>query len=644
MKNTAKIMTASMLILTLSGTAVPVTAAADNNIDSSDKIYSAGSISKVYVTVCAMQLAEQGKIGLDKPVTDYIPEFKMADERYKDITVRMLMDHTSGIMGTSFKNMSLYSDNDADSYDILLSNLKTQRLKAAPGEYAAYCNDGFELLRLVIERVSGMKYSEYLEKNVTSKTDAGNTYVSAGLAGDKNFTPVYIKGSIPYEYEYCLNQGSGGIVATAEDVAAFGSAFFKGDNRLLSESSKDEMARRWNDKGDATNEFMAANGLGWDRVSMKPFSDKGIKVISKGGDIGTQHAFLMVAPDEKISVSVLSSGGSSAFNALVSQALLEAALEVKGIKFEEAKPETDISGEIPADAEKFAGLYLYNGVPSSVTFKDGLMYIEEYGDKRTVKTKFKPCSDGSFVEVKDSGAVPDSFVKIFFEQGGDGKNYMKSESFSRYHNLGSLASMSYCGESLLPNEVSEDAVKSWKKFDGKMIVACSDKYSSTLYDDPFGKIIFSDKMPGYCLINIMAPRVLKICDDSSLKAFQTIPGDLNRDLTDVTKEEVTLSSGEKINCFNTGIGVRYRIAEDLPVFNGKIKEISLVTEEPSWFRVTEGGSIRVERPENSVVNVYNKFGDLIRSTHMKNCTEDIPLIKDGYIMFAGENGGKIIIR
>ena len=165
MKKTAKIMTASMLILTLSGTAVPVTAAADNNIDSSDKIYSAGSISKVYVTVCAMQLAEQGKIGLDKPVTDYIPEFKMADERYKDITVRMLMDHTSGIMGTSFKNMSLYSDNDADSYDILLSNLKTQRLKAAPGEYAAYCNDGFELLRLVIERVSGMKYSEYLEKN-----------------------------------------------------------------------------------------------------------------------------------------------------------------------------------------------------------------------------------------------------------------------------------------------------------------------------------------------------------------------------------------------------------------------------------------------------------------------------------------------
>ena len=644
MKKINRLLTASMLILTLSGTAFPVTVSASENAREEEKLYSAGSISKVYVTVCAMQLAEQGKIELDKPVTDYLPEFKMADERYKDITVRMLMDHSSGIMGTSLKNMSLYNDNDTDSYSFLLDNLRNQRLKADPGEYAAYCNDGFELLRLVVEKVSGMKYSEYLEKNITSKTGVKNTYVSAGAAKDKNYAQVYVKSSIPYDYEYCLNQGSGGIVASAADVAAFGSTFFKGDGRLLSEASKEQMAKRWNDKGADTNEFMASNSLGWDSVSMPPFSNKGIRVLSKGGDIGTQHAFLMVAPDEKISVSVLSSGGSSAFNALVSKALLEAALEVKGIKVEDEKPAYEISTKVPEEAKKFAGLYLCNGIPSSVSFDDSLMYIEAFGDGRTIKTKFKPCTDGSFIEVKDSGAVPEDYTNIFFEQGENGKNYIKYQSINKYHNLGTLPSKGYYGESILPNEVSGDAVNSWKVYDGRQIVVCSDKYSSATYDAPFGKFKFSDKLPGYCVINIMASRVLKIGSADRLESFQTIPGDLNRDLTDVWKEEVSLKSGEKINCFNTGIGIKYRLADELPEFGGNIKEISLVSEEPAWFKLTENGSIRVDRPENSVINVYNKYGDLIRSTHMKNCSEDIPLVKDGYILFAGENGGKISIR
>ena len=64
------------------------------NDGTADQIYGVGSVSKVYVTTAVMQLVEQGKVDLDAPVTDYIDDFRMADERYKDITVRMLMDHT----------------------------------------------------------------------------------------------------------------------------------------------------------------------------------------------------------------------------------------------------------------------------------------------------------------------------------------------------------------------------------------------------------------------------------------------------------------------------------------------------------------------------------------------------------------------
>ncbi|MBQ1849757.1 MAG: beta-lactamase family protein, partial [Lachnospiraceae bacterium] len=106
-----------------------------------DTVYCVGSVSKVYVTLTVMQLVDQGKVELDAPVTDYLPDFKMADERYKDITVRMLMNHTSGLMGTSAKSIFLLNDTEGGRGEAVLKNIADQRLKADPGAYAAYCND-----------------------------------------------------------------------------------------------------------------------------------------------------------------------------------------------------------------------------------------------------------------------------------------------------------------------------------------------------------------------------------------------------------------------------------------------------------------------------------------------------------------------
>lgn len=93
-----------------------------------DTVYGIGSVSKMYVTTAVMQLVEEGKIDLDHPITDYLPEFQMADERYKNITVRMLLNHSSGLMGSTFSNNILYEDNDQNAHDTLLEKLKDQRL------------------------------------------------------------------------------------------------------------------------------------------------------------------------------------------------------------------------------------------------------------------------------------------------------------------------------------------------------------------------------------------------------------------------------------------------------------------------------------------------------------------------------------
>ncbi|MBR3901623.1 MAG: beta-lactamase family protein, partial [Ruminococcus sp.] len=76
-------------VMVASITALPAIAAeqADNTNETNEKVICIGSVSKMFAATAVMQLAEQGKVDIDAPVTDYLPDFYMADSRYKDITV-----------------------------------------------------------------------------------------------------------------------------------------------------------------------------------------------------------------------------------------------------------------------------------------------------------------------------------------------------------------------------------------------------------------------------------------------------------------------------------------------------------------------------------------------------------------------------
>ena len=91
-----------------------------------------------------MKLVEQGKVDLDEPVTAYLPDFTMADPRYTQITVRMLLNHSSGLMGGTTNDAFLFGDqgND-DAPSRLLERLAGQTLQAEPGAYSVYSNDIF---------------------------------------------------------------------------------------------------------------------------------------------------------------------------------------------------------------------------------------------------------------------------------------------------------------------------------------------------------------------------------------------------------------------------------------------------------------------------------------------------------------------
>ena len=108
--------------------------------------FNIGSVSKVFAAASVLILVQQGKVNLDLPVFIYLPEFSMKDPRYKDITVRMLLNHTSGIAGTSLKD-SMTAQRNAGYVQQVISNLKDSFLKNDPGEISIYCNDGFTLVQ-----------------------------------------------------------------------------------------------------------------------------------------------------------------------------------------------------------------------------------------------------------------------------------------------------------------------------------------------------------------------------------------------------------------------------------------------------------------------------------------------------------------
>ena len=623
---------------------VPAAAASD------ERIYGVASVSKVYVTAAVMQLVDRGLVELDEPVTTYIPDFTMADGRYTDITVRMLMDHTSGIMGTSMRNEFLYDDNYDDPF--LLENLASQRLIHAPGEYAAYCNDGFDLLEIIVENVTGMDYTEYVVENIAAPVGATHTGSPLTLLENDLNAPVTFPGNVPYDYEYGMCIGAGGIMATASDVANFGSAFFTGNDILLSQESQEAMATRWNDEGESTDIYEDANGLGWDYVESLAYEQEGVTVLGKGGDLINQHSFLLVAPDQEVSVAVLSTGGSSTYNELAAQAILDVVLEEQGIVIDhEADHTYEFADEIPEEYLGYEGFYVFGSYygPSYayISFDGDMMHVQhfDFGAERTDDYRF--LTDGSFISVDESGVPSVDYYAGRFEER-DGHVYIAVESSTQETGLGTSTYYQYAAERIDPNPVSEEASASWQGICGREMVLCNDIYSSAYYDNPFGCVYMMDELPGYVyLLATGYGRPLQIADETHAVSFTTMPCSLNRDLTDVELTSQTLSDGTSVTMLALTTGFNCRFVDELPVFDNSITEVALHDDEAQWFVIGDdmaGTTITADYPEDSVIYVYNKYHEVVYSTHMRNASGIIPLPSEGYIMFAGLDGDSIVIN
>ena len=245
----------------------------ENRALTDDMLYGIGSVSKAYTAAAVLNLAEEGKIDLDAPVTAYLPDFTMADERYTDITVRMLLNHSSGLPGSTTANGFLLDDPDTLAADTLLEELSGETLKADPGAFSVYCNDGFTLAELVVEAVSGMDFDAYVRQAILEPAGLDNTWFPGEDFDQSLLAKTYLTAedtrALPNETVGI--HGTGGIYASASDLAAFGGQVWCTDAVLNQESRTaalaDEYARGLWPEDD---EDVVSYGLGWDSVHWYP--------------------------------------------------------------------------------------------------------------------------------------------------------------------------------------------------------------------------------------------------------------------------------------------------------------------------------------------------------------------------------------
>jgi CubicO group peptidase (beta-lactamase class C family) len=295
-------------------------------------MFGIGSVSKMFATIAVMQLVDRGVVDLDTPLVTYLPAFRMAAAGYENITVRMLLNHSSGFPGTDYRNADIRSP--VPGYvDQVLQTLSMSRLKAPPGYMSVYCNDGFTITAALVEATTGKSYVQFVQDEILIPLGMANTRYPLSAFPAGSYAKAYVNGAAkPQEFVNTL--ASGAVYSTADDMARIAMMFLSGGRvgttRILSGASVAEMAKDQTiGSFDPIHNNSFAFGLGWDSVSQPGLAAVGFDGQAKGGDSNDYGAAIIVSPQAQLGIVVLAAlgNGSARAIAIAERVLLRALYE-----------------------------------------------------------------------------------------------------------------------------------------------------------------------------------------------------------------------------------------------------------------------------------------------------------------------------
>jgi D-alanyl-D-alanine carboxypeptidase len=241
-----------------------------------------GSVTKTFVATAILQLVEEERIGLDDPVRQHLPEL---DWISREITVRMLLDHTSGLADvyneTTRVSLEANPERPWTGTEVFAT---LHQPWYQPGEGWAYANTNFYLLGMALERVTGSTLEEELDRRFLNPLDLGAT---------RTLTPDNPNGQLPAAWSTVF-WASGAMSSSASDLARWGDALYDDDlpgaPALLEPGTARSMLTINDDD----------YGLGVRRLEVPPRVGYG-----HTGMLNTYTALVLHLPDDDVTIAIL---------------------------------------------------------------------------------------------------------------------------------------------------------------------------------------------------------------------------------------------------------------------------------------------------------------------------------------------------
>ena len=264
-----------------------------NVLHSPDMVFHAGSVTKQFTAAAILRLAEQGKLQIRQSIRHYMPD---VPNTWQAITLEHLLTHTSGIknlfMEADYRKGMREDKKPADD----LAYAVTLPLLAAPGELFHYSSFNYVVLALVIEKVSGQSYKDFIAQQFLLPLNMKYTKLDHPHSLITGLVSPYVHGPQPAPFvSHTALLGAGSYFTTVDDLALWTLALQNG--KVLNSASLKAMntAFRVNDGSNIHYGY-----------GVRPHGTQADPYIQSNGDIFGYHAEVVYQPKAKLLVAILS--------------------------------------------------------------------------------------------------------------------------------------------------------------------------------------------------------------------------------------------------------------------------------------------------------------------------------------------------
>ncbi|MBU1365181.1 MAG: beta-lactamase family protein [Gammaproteobacteria bacterium] len=269
-----------------------------------DTVYRAGSIAKIFTAAAAMQLADQGKLDIDQPLTTALPEFSIRT-RYPNaapVTPRNIMCHHSGLPSNFLQGLFV---REPDRFESVVHKIRDEYQAFPPNYVFSYSNLGMALLGAAIQKVSGEPFEAYMGRHF---------FQPLGMT-QSSFEPRPIAKAYDRNKEIEVfsmrDMPAANLLSNVVDLSQFLKMQFadgkSGQQQILAPESVREMVRIQNKDFPLT--FGQFVGLGWMMSGIDV--PGGGPVASHGGSLPDSHSMMAILPAHKLGVVVLTNSSTS---------------------------------------------------------------------------------------------------------------------------------------------------------------------------------------------------------------------------------------------------------------------------------------------------------------------------------------------